>query len=118
MDASKHGEILRFFSDLMERDFEYLAVLESYNNGMVLSLKLCPVQSILKFNTSEEAIERANATNYGLAAGIFTTDLNTAIQFSKHVLVEADTVWINTYLYLTSHNPFGGFKESGIGHEK
>ncbi|XP_022825199.1 retinal dehydrogenase 1-like [Spodoptera litura] len=74
-----------------------------------------PVQSILKFDTLEEAIERANATNYGLAAGIFTTDLNTAMQFSKHA--EAGTVWINTYLQLTPQNPFGGFKESGIGRE-
>lgn len=50
-----------------------------------------PVQSILKFDTLEEVIERANKTSYGLAAGIFTTNVNTALQFSK--CVEAGTVW-------------------------
>uniref|UniRef100_A0A2H1VZJ0 SFRICE_015281 n=1 Tax=Spodoptera frugiperda TaxID=7108 RepID=A0A2H1VZJ0_SPOFR len=74
-----------------------------------------PVQSILKFDTLDEAIDRANATNYGLAAGIFTTNLNNALQFSKHV--EAGTVWVNTYLHFTPQQPFGGFKESGIGRE-
>ncbi|CAG9795165.1 unnamed protein product [Diatraea saccharalis] len=74
-----------------------------------------PVQSILKFDTLEEVIDRANNTNYGLAAGVFTTSLNTALQFSKHV--EAGTVWVNTYLVGGSQVPFGGFKESGIGRE-
>ncbi|KAH9642054.1 hypothetical protein HF086_008741 [Spodoptera exigua] len=74
-----------------------------------------PVQSILKFDTLEEAIDRANSTNYGLAAGVFTTDLNNALQFSKHV--EAGIVWVNTYLHFTPQQPFGGFKESGIGRE-
>ncbi|RVE41911.1 hypothetical protein evm_013436 [Chilo suppressalis] len=74
-----------------------------------------PVQSILKFETLEEVIDRANNTNYGLAAGIFTTNLNSALQFSKHV--EAGSVWVNTYLVGGSQAPFGGFKESGIGRE-
>ncbi|KAL0882264.1 hypothetical protein ABMA27_000795 [Loxostege sticticalis] len=74
-----------------------------------------PVQSILKFDTLEEVIDRANDTTYGLAAGIFTTNLNNALQFSKHS--EAGTVWVNTYLVLDSHTPFGGFKESGLGRE-
>ncbi|MBN4742900.1 aldehyde dehydrogenase family protein, partial [Escherichia coli] len=55
-----------------------------------------PVQSILKFDTLEEVIDRANNTNYGLAAGIFTTNLTNALQYSKHV--EAGNVWVNTYL--------------------
>ncbi|KOB69791.1 Aldehyde dehydrogenase, partial [Operophtera brumata] len=50
-----------------------------------------PVQTILKFETLEEVLDRANATNYGLAAGIFTTNINSALQFSKHV--EAGNVW-------------------------
>ncbi|CAH2244162.1 jg23468 [Pararge aegeria aegeria] len=74
-----------------------------------------PVQSIFKFNTLEEAIDRANATNYGLAAGIFTSSIETALQFSKHV--EAGNVWVNTYLHHGPQLPFGGFKESGIGRE-
>ncbi|KAM3967266.1 aldehyde dehydrogenase, cytosolic 1-like [Aphomia sociella] len=74
-----------------------------------------PVQSILKFDTLEEVIDRANNTSFGLAAGIFTTNVNTALQFSKHV--EAGTVWVNTYLALSSQAPFGGFKDSGLGRE-
>ncbi|XP_022825595.1 retinal dehydrogenase 1-like [Spodoptera litura] len=74
-----------------------------------------PVQNILKFDTLDEAIDRANATNYGLAAGIFTTNLNNALQFSKHV--EAGIVWVNTYLHFAPQQPFGGFKQSGIGRE-
>ncbi|KAJ0178889.1 hypothetical protein K1T71_005664 [Dendrolimus kikuchii] len=74
-----------------------------------------PVQSILKFETLDEVIERANNTDFGLAAGIFTKDLTTALQFSKHV--EAGNVWINTYLVFEPQAPFGGFKNSGIGRE-
>ncbi|XP_028175798.1 retinal dehydrogenase 1-like [Ostrinia furnacalis] len=74
-----------------------------------------PVQSIFKFDTLEEAIERANNTSYGLAAGIFTSNLNNALQFSKHV--EAGIIWVNTYLAMGPHAPFGGFKDSGLGRE-
>ncbi|CAG4919202.1 unnamed protein product [Colias eurytheme] len=74
-----------------------------------------PVQSILKFETLDEVIDRANATNYGLAAGIFTSNVNTAIQFTRNI--EAGIVWVNTYLKRCSQAPFGGFKESGIGRE-
>ena len=46
-----------------------------------------PVQSILKFSTMEEIIERANATNYGLAAGVLTKDINKALMFSQVILI-------------------------------
>ncbi|XP_026321908.1 retinal dehydrogenase 1-like isoform X2 [Hyposmocoma kahamanoa] len=74
-----------------------------------------PVQSILKFNTLEEVIDRANNTNYGLAAGIFTKNVNNALQYAKHV--EAGNVWINGYLIIGPQAPFGGFKDSGLGRE-
>ncbi|GBP23975.1 Aldehyde dehydrogenase, cytosolic 1 [Eumeta japonica] len=74
-----------------------------------------PVQSIMKFETLDEVIDRANDTNYGLAAGIFTTNIQTALQFSN--LVEAGTVWVNNYFSFGPQNPFGGFKDSGIGRE-
>ncbi|GBP23965.1 Retinal dehydrogenase 1 [Eumeta japonica] len=75
-----------------------------------------PVQSILKFETLDEVIDRANDTNYGLAAGIFTNNVQTALQFSN--LVEAGTVWVNNYFTFEPRIPFGGFKDSGIGREK
>ncbi|KAM4708708.1 aldehyde dehydrogenase X, mitochondrial [Discoglossus pictus] len=74
-----------------------------------------PVQPIFKFRKIEEVIERANNTKYGLAAGIFTKDLDKAIYFSQ--ALQAGTVWVNTYNIVTSQTPFGGFKESGNGRE-
>jgi aldehyde dehydrogenase (NAD+) len=74
-----------------------------------------PVMSILKFRTMDEAIKRANKSHYGLAAGIFTRDLNTAIRYAN--LVKAGTVWVNTYNSFDTAQPFGGFKQSGIGRE-
>ncbi|KAL0121830.1 hypothetical protein PUN28_006946 [Cardiocondyla obscurior] len=74
-----------------------------------------PVQSILKFNTMDEVIERANRTNYGLASGVITRDINKALEFAK--AVEAGSVWVNCYDAITPQTPFGGFKQSGIGRE-
>ncbi|RWS00426.1 retinal dehydrogenase 1-like protein, partial [Dinothrombium tinctorium] len=74
-----------------------------------------PVQQILKFKTMEEVIERANATHFGLASGVFTKDMNKALTFMQGV--QAGIVWVNTYLWMTSQIPFGGFKQSGVGRE-
>lgn len=74
-----------------------------------------PVMSILKFRTLDEAIKRGNKSNYGLAAGIFTNDLNSAFKFASNI--KAGTVWVNTYNSFDTAQPFGGFKESGTGRE-
>lgn len=74
-----------------------------------------PVVSVFKFKTLDEAIERANNTPYGLAAGIFTNDINNIMKFSS--FIEAGTVWVNTWNMFDNANPFGGFKQSGIGRE-
>ena len=74
-----------------------------------------PVQCILKFKTLDEAIERANKTNYGLAAGILTRDINNATKFSQSIL--AGSVWVNCYDHTLAQTPFGGFKQSGHGRE-
>jgi len=74
-----------------------------------------PVMSILKFSTLDEVITRANSTHYGLAAGIFTKDINAALKFAS--LVKAGTVWVNTYHNFDCAQPFGGFKSSGFGRE-
>ncbi|XP_043461545.1 retinal dehydrogenase 1-like [Leptopilina heterotoma] len=74
-----------------------------------------PVQSILKFETLEEVIERANRTKYGLAAGVITKDINKALTFAQSV--EAGSVWVNCYDAITPQTPFGGYKLSGIGRE-
>jgi len=74
-----------------------------------------PVQSILKFETFEEVVDRANNSNYGLGAGVVTNDITTALSFVKHV--RAGSMWVNTYEHVAAQTPFGGFKESGIGRE-
>ncbi len=74
-----------------------------------------PVMQISKFKTIDEVIERANRTNYGLAASIFTKNLEDALMLAQGI--RAGTVWINCYDVLEAQAPFGGFKESGNGRE-
>merc|ERR1719235_2467470 len=75
-----------------------------------------PVMQVLKFKTLSEAIERANNTCYGLAAGICTRDIGTALSVARDL--DAGTVWINCYDNLDMACPFGGLKMSGWGREK
>ena len=74
-----------------------------------------PVMSIIKFKDIDEVIERANATIYGLAAGVWTKDITKAHAIANNV--RAGTVWVNCYDVLDTAAPFGGFKQSGIGRE-
>ena len=74
-----------------------------------------PVMQIFKFKTIEEVIERANDTIYGLAAAVFTKNLDNALMVSQGI--RAGSVWINCYLALAAQSPFGGFKMSGNGRE-
>mmetsp|Transcript_25541 Transcript_25541/g.52324 ORF Transcript_25541/g.52324 Transcript_25541/m.52324 type:complete len:496 (-) Transcript_25541:190-1677(-) len=74
-----------------------------------------PVMSIFKFKTDEEAITRANATKYGLAASVVSENGARAIS-TAHQL-RAGTVWINTHNSFDAAVPFGGYKESGHGRE-
>jgi acyl-CoA reductase-like NAD-dependent aldehyde dehydrogenase len=74
-----------------------------------------PVVSVLRFKDEEEAIEIANDTNFGLASGIFTTNIGRGIRMSK--AIRSGIVWINTYRAVSPMAPFGGFKDSGHGRE-
>ncbi|KAL9360254.1 hypothetical protein Peur_048377 [Populus x canadensis] len=75
-----------------------------------------PVQSIFKFKDLDEVIQRSNSSRYGLAAGIFTHNLDTANTLSRALKV--GTVWINCYDVFDAAIPFGGYKMSGNGREK
>lgn len=72
-----------------------------------------PVLAIQTFRTDEEALALANDSDYGLSAGVWTTNLNRAIRFAKRV--EAGTVWLNTYNKNFPETEFGGYKQSGLG---
>lgn len=74
-----------------------------------------PVISALPFDTLDEVVERANATPYGLAAGIFTNHLGTAHKLSRRI--RAGSVWVNMYHAIDPAVPFGGMKMSGYGRE-
>ena len=74
-----------------------------------------PVLSIIKFSKVQEAIRIANDTKYGLAAMVWTKDLNKANIVSKQL--RCGTVWINTFGGFYNEAPFGGYKQSGIGRE-
>jgi len=74
-----------------------------------------PVMSIIPFRNVDEVVERANRTNYGLAAAVWTRDIQKALAISNSV--RAGTVWVNCYNVLDARAPFGGFKQSGIGRE-
>jgi len=74
-----------------------------------------PVLSVLTFRTPKEAIEKANNTQYGLSAGIWT-DKGSMI-FKMVGAIKAGVVWSNTYNKFNPASPFGGFKESGFGRE-
>ena len=74
-----------------------------------------PVMSVLKFRGEAEAVERANATDYGLSGGVFTSDFSRAHRVAE--ALRAGMVWINDYNVTPPEVPFGGVKLSGLGRE-
>lgn len=74
-----------------------------------------PVMSVLSFKDEDEVIQRANKTDYGLAAGVFTKDLTRANRVINQL--EAGICWINTWGDSPAEMPVGGYKQSGIGRE-
>ena len=74
-----------------------------------------PVVSVLPFKGFDEMVRRANDTTYGLAAAIWTKDIDKAHRYAKEV--KAGTVWVNCYHVVDTTTPFGGFKMSGQGRE-
>ncbi len=74
-----------------------------------------PVVTLIPFDTEDEALAIANGTDYGLAASLWTTDLDRAHRFSAQL--EFGIVWINCWLRRDLRTPFGGVKNSGVGRE-
>jgi len=74
-----------------------------------------PVLAVTTFKTEEEALAIANDTPYGLGAGVWSRDINTAFRMGR--AIQAGRVWTNCYHAYPAHATFGGYKESGIGRE-
>ncbi len=74
-----------------------------------------PVLSVIKYDSLEEAIHLANDTIYGLAASVWSADIDRAVKVAYQI--RAGTVWINEHHMISAEAPFGGYKQSGIGRE-
>ena len=74
-----------------------------------------PVLSVIPFDDEADAIAIGNDINFGLAAGVWTSDIGRAIRMSEKL--RAGTVWVNTYRVVSYMTPFGGYKRSGLGRE-
>lgn len=85
------------------------------------SLSICqeeifgPVAAVIPFDTDDEALAIANDCSFGLASGVWTRDMARAHRFIREI--EAGNVWVNIYRQTRYELPFGGFKDSGYGHD-
>jgi acyl-CoA reductase-like NAD-dependent aldehyde dehydrogenase len=95
--------------------FHQPTIFTGVRNDMVIAQEeiFGPVMGIIPFDTEEEALALANASEYGLAAGVWTRDITRAHRMS--LAITAGTVWINTYQRVTASVSFGGVKQSGYG---
>lgn len=92
-------------------------VFDGVNDDMTIANEeiFGPVMSVIKFKDVDEVAQRANKTAFGLAAAVWTKDIEKAMRISNSV--RAGTVWVNCYDVFDAAAPFGGFKQSGIGRE-
>lgn len=111
------GESPALAGDFQNGYFFQPTILSDVKNQMRVAQEeiFGPVVSIITFKDEEDLIKQANATVYGLSAGIWTRDITRAHRFAKEI--KAGVIWINTYNMFNAASPFGGYKQSGYGRE-
>ena len=117
-DARTHGKVIAG-GEAMDRPGYFIqpTIVRDIKEGsrLVDEEQFGPVLPVIKFTDQDDAIRRANATNYGLGASVWSSDSKRAYEVASKI--EAGTVWINKHLDLGPHIPFGGAKQSGMGVE-
>ncbi|MFF2634182.1 aldehyde dehydrogenase [Microbacterium sp. NPDC058021] len=86
------------------------------SSGLAQDEVFGPVLSVIPFDDEDEAVRIANSTQYGLAAGVWTSDVSRTFRMTE--ALEAGVVWVNTYRTSAAQAPFGGTKQSGYGRER
>lgn len=110
------GEAFSLNSGLERGYYIQPTILKGHNKMRVFQEEIFgPVTSVTTFKTTEEALEMANDTLYGLGAGVWTRDVHEAYSLPR--AIQAGRVWVNCYHAYPAHAPFGGYKKSGFGRE-
>ncbi|MDM7990106.1 aldehyde dehydrogenase family protein [Arthrobacter sp. zg-Y877] len=110
------GERAHFDGDLAGGFYVQPTVFEGTNNMRIFQEEIFgPVVSVTRFSDYGEAMAIANDTLYGLGAGVWSRDGNTAYRAGRDI--QAGRVWVNNYHAYPAHSAFGGYKSSGIGRE-
>lgn len=110
------GDVLELPGELSEGYYIQPTIFKGHNKMRVFQEEIFgPVVSVTTFKTTEEAIEIANDTLYGLGAGVWTRDAHELYQVPR--AIKAGRVWVNCYHAYPAGAPFGGYKQSGIGRE-
>lgn len=110
------GSVNKLEGELSEGYYVQPTIFKGNNNMRIFQEEIFgPVLSVTTFKTKEEAMQIANDTLYGLGAGVWSRDINTAYRFGRGI--EAGRVWTNCYHQYPAHAAFGGYKKSGIGRE-
>ncbi|GHG81906.1 aldehyde dehydrogenase family protein [Comamonas sp. JC664] len=110
------GERVALTGDLKDGYYVAPTVFQGHNRMRVFQEEIFgPVLSVATFKDFDDAIRQANDTLYGLGAGVWTRDGNTAYRAGR--AIEAGRVWTNCYHIYPAHAAFGGYKQSGIGRE-
>ncbi|TFJ94308.1 acetaldehyde dehydrogenase ExaC [Lentibacillus salicampi] len=110
------GEVNQLDGDMAEGYYIQPTIFKGDNKMRVFQEEIFgPVLAVTTFKDDDEAMEIANDTLYGLGAGVWTRNINTAYRFGRGI--EAGRVWTNCYHKYPAHAAFGGYKKSGIGRE-